>query len=73
MEVNVMADLLKITQEHKHYVMLDPVLSQHQNAIKPSYQLHSKKKVFSFAASCASLVVSSSGTCISCSYITRRC
>ena len=46
MEVNVLADLLKITQEHKQYVMLDTVL-QHQNVIKPSYQLYSKKKVFS--------------------------
>lgn len=46
MEVNVLADLLKITQEHKQYIMLDPVL-QNPNVIKPSYQLYSKKKVAS--------------------------
>ena len=46
MEVNVLADLLKITQEHKQYIMLDPVL-QTPNVIKPSYQLYSKKKVAS--------------------------
>lgn len=49
MEVNVMADLLKITQEHKQYVMLDPVLQQ-PNIIKPSYQLYAKKKALASAA-----------------------
>ena len=44
MEVNVLADLLRMAQDHKHYVMLDPVL-QEPRTVKSSYQLYNKKKV----------------------------
>lgn len=56
MEVNVLADLLRMTQDHKHYVMLDPVL-QEPNTVKPSYQLYNKKKVTIFPCDNASLYI----------------
>ena len=70
MEVNVLADLLKITQEHKQYVMLDPVL-QNPNIVKPSYQLYSKKKVAIFPK-VLDHTLYIVGSCISRRYPTRR-
>ncbi|XP_065889381.1 mediator of RNA polymerase II transcription subunit 17-like [Dysidea avara] len=49
MEVNVLADLLRMAQDHKHYVMLDPVL-QEPRTVKSSYQLYIKKKAIAAAA-----------------------
>jgi len=71
MEVNVLADLLRMTQDHKHYVMLDPVL-QEPSTVKSSYQLYNKKKVTIWL--CVNGDVNGNiGYCCCSRHFTRRC
>lgn len=49
-EVSVLSDLLQITQNHRQYLVLDPVVAPQPTSVSPTFQYLAKKKALNVAA-----------------------